>query len=1796
MKTQKRKNCILLAVVFCILLIMSLGLALKIDKPITAKAATEQTLYSGTTETYYSDAAKYWQTVNIIAPKGYLSMEGFLNFKRYTDGDNIRIEVGRGDGEVSDNHRLWTLTYLRLLKEVDSQWVQVGSDERIAAVCARHGGGYNEVGEGLQHPSRDNLRTNGRSKTVSEYCSNAVSDDTYVTDIKATKGGDLHPIKFFSITEEGHYKIEIIFVAFQNGNYSTSTGATTHSVNTMFYVDRTGPDVTLTGANDGFSNSSVKADFSDVCGATANYARNTDKNFPDAPSNSMSSGASFSDEGNYTIVATDKVGNVRRKEFTIDRTAPVLSLTGVVNGGATNGNVKVAWETTVGGIGAQRVNSNDALTVKYSYSKSYTPPNDATTEITSASNSKMFTDNGSYRVTIWDRAGNSSSYTFIIDTIAPTVTTLPDSYLNHSFVFSATDSYGFKGIEYKKDGGTSSKIEKDSLSVSLTRDNYGAWQFRAYDSCGNYTEWYSTNMYYRTEFGNSNRIFNGYFLPAYYVVTLPSKTFNDISGKYTFAEYSAAFDWAYKKEWEYRVIELGNNKWSYVNIANESVHQVYTDRAELNNAVSKYASSYVSDRRVISAFGGTISNPTDASGTTRDDALTVQLSELPSHLSEYSGLTYMLAEHSYEFKRPANGVADNTSTASIKFISDGISKQNGPEIRISYGDTLKATLNAASAWRQGYYLVTETDRCGNVEKYVLCIDTGEPMIAADVTLGNGDYGELEFTRAFAEQHYGTMRYLSLSFTAMQDSVDGFVMLNINGRGLDNVKYVSGDELPVLNYENGYYGDYSITVYDRSLNTLQFNVRIAGIAPTVSYTSLTNETKCTLTISLNDADNALASLKLYKVAYDGEYTAKSFDDDGTSIDVQSLVYVLRTGGKYVLEFTDMYGREVVTEPIFYMKGLPVGTLSGVKAGGLTNKDVGFTYDASCSVNLYAWQNGALVMVNELMHTTDGESSCKAEITAGSGTSYKFKYFLYVTEDMNLFTEYGFEIDCIPPQIDIQTVNGATVLPETVTPDSFYLNWAESGYTAYYYNKSSTLGSLGQERYTKESVIEKAGTYVFEITDAAKNVTEFTVTLDNVVSWTLDSPAYIRLEDGSYITKHNFTLTVNERASVWNVTSSNDFKPVNGQKIELDGTYAFHIEDVYGNGLDITLIVDNLPPVPIITANDGTALSAGSRTNKGFTVACEEDNVAITYSFANGPYAVYSGSLLDEEGIYNFRLTDRMGNSMEMMLVIDRGVNFSVRGSWALRGKDYYSRTWLSVSVDEGYRVFTVTDENGLTLNATDKLEAEGVYTVRIEDAAGNTETFKAVIDKSAPKACVQTLSGDNIDYGGTVSGAFLVYCEEEESTITYAKGTGNFSAYDGAYLNGLGTYIFKVTDFLGNSETFTVKVDLDVDFIIGGTYVQDLDGNYVSKSWLSITMREEYRSLRIESDNGYEYFEGDRIKEEGVYTVNIEDLNGNNVSFGVIIDRTAPGIELIGAEPGEKTRNDVQLKLTDYFEAYFRIEGSSEKFKLEDGRLFTEEGAYTVSAKDVAGNETFATFTIDKSVSVTPSRELSLGRIITGDVSFTFGETVTAELLHDNTSTVYSRGRIEEVGGYKLTVTDELGNVAVFDWTILESKARGYEFAIPEDYTVSVLLNGSVFTSAIEGHKIKLTDNGAYTLYFEGAEDGLNFSLELTVDSVAPAVQITQNKKYISVSDPSKDGLSYKLYKDGKEVSFRIGDNITAVGDYKLEITDDIGNTTVYNFELHYINTAGIIFIVLACAVVLAIILAIVLIRVKQRIR
>jgi hypothetical protein len=149
------------------------------------------------------------------------------------------------------------------------------------------------------------------------------------------------------------------------------------------------PEGTLDGVSDGgYTGGTVRFTWTDE--ASARLTR-------DGNRAAYLSGTEITDEGEYGLEFADEDGHSRAYMFTIDRTAPSGELSGAENGCLTNKPVTLEFED-YGAVGA--LYRNGVLVGEYG-------------------SGTAVTEDGEYKITLTDKAGNASEYIFAIDGVKP---------------------------------------------------------------------------------------------------------------------------------------------------------------------------------------------------------------------------------------------------------------------------------------------------------------------------------------------------------------------------------------------------------------------------------------------------------------------------------------------------------------------------------------------------------------------------------------------------------------------------------------------------------------------------------------------------------------------------------------------------------------------------------------------------------------------------------------------------------------------------------------------------------------------------------------------------------------------------------------------------------------------------------------------------------------------------------------------------------------------------------------------------------------------------------------------------------------------------------------------------------------------------------------------------------------------------------------------------------------------------------------------------------------------------------
>ena len=1296
-------------------------------------------------------------------------------------------------------------------------------------------------------------------------------------------------------------------------------------------------------------------------------------------------------------------GNGKEGGFSItlnvDRTAPELVLEGVSRNGTTKDAVKGKPSTQATGVGSKGKSwSGDSLTMKYGYSKlGSSKPTSANKNYSSG---QSFSAEGYYCFMVTDSAGNNSElYHFTIDTTKPQNNFTYQlnnnkAYTSENIIFNPTDNFALDKSWVKFEDGpwVSSSAEAvaagynviyNGNQITVPNDNpNGNWYFKASDTAGNFSDDYCVVLNVLQTFGNQATIRDSYKSNYWYNVVLPANIFGiegkNIAGTYHAPNYETALAFARAKEWEYRVSVVSNG-WMYVNVGNENLAQLYTDKNELDAVVEKYAKGYVKERSIAKNGTNNFSNIINYDLYLDSTALTRQQIAKPDFLDKE--LPVYMMQQNYCFIDPQ---FPYQTFVKIQMVANDFGTVEREEIDLIYGQSVADQVLVTGNNSQGYYLVTEWDSAGNTEEYYVYIDLSAPALTAEVVLGNNTKETVVFDEAKIKEFTGTFRYLSLNMQQIADSVDHFVAIKINGRKLTDISYVQGDVLPVLDGVE-FYGNYTVELYDRSGNTLNFTVTIAGEAPMMTNSSLSSDTSCRLTLNVTDRNNSITDIKLFYITFEGEYQELTEDHKGVPVNASTLQYTLTTGGKYTLWYTDLFGREVYCPHIFYLKGLPTGILSGVMEGGITNKNVSLKYSDDNTLILYRVENGnktEVLMDGVLFGQTYDETTGKytATIMANEDTSASYVFFLHRNGDKGLFVEYAFSIDCIIAPIYISNVTNVVIDKNSYSNKPFTVYWEET-LTLRYYTSKTAGGEMGAIRYTKGNVLSADGTYFFILRDSVGNEERFTILLDAVVSYELGGE-YVTLGEHKYISKNDLQFSITESTAVKEFTSIPDV--VSGGFITLEGTYTIWITDAYGNSAEITITIDRTAPT-ITMSGVGDTGATNSSVQVNFT---DYVNAYLVNSRDQYIGNVANGQIFDTEGTYRIMVIDVAGNTAYAVFSINRTIPYE---------SNVMDGTYTTGTVSLHFLGTLATQKvfcNEEQIESANRYTEPGKYNIMATDVLGNNLEFSFTI----LPARVQVIDLVNLlDY-------------ELVSVMLDGVSTAASLEEGKLYLDANGEYTIKMKNTNNdNVFEFTIEVDNIVLFdtnIVNGGLTTDM---------ASLTFNEDVKQTVTLNDEPVK--SARQYTKAGNYKVTATDNIGNVTT---IIFTILP-----------KVCREICLEHLDNYELVLvTLDTKTIKAEIVENTLtLTKKGMYGIMLKIKDTTEVFG-FGIEVD-NVPPTVEIKkeAGSFKTQNAS---KENLTATLFRDDKEVAYTIGKkVNGAGNYTLTIVDELGNENVYHFTVTE---------------------------------------------------------------------------------------------------------------------------------------------------------------------
>lgn len=941
----------------------------------------------------------------------------------------------------------------------------------------------------------------------------------------------------------------------------------------------------------------------------------------------------------------------------------------------------------------------------------------------------------------------------------------------------------------------------------------------------------------------------------------------------------------------------------------------------------------------------------------------------------------------------------------------------------------------------------------------------------------------------------------------------------------------------LTGEEGKTSSYSISMNDRAGNVSMFTIVIDKENPSAKWVDGEGNP-----IANNGFSNKNVSLD-----YEADASA-IYSYNGNEYQEYKNGGIFSEEGDYIVILTDQAGNKS-TYSITIDKTNPVGKLYSdyeeIENGSKTNGKVYFTWDEDC----YATLNGTPYSKNKVI-SEEGEYEFVLTDKAGNSSIYRI------------------EIDLTAPSINKTAMENRK--------DHLVSSW---------YNVESD----GKKR--SFATYEEALEYASEI-EYQKHVT--TLELDDVKKFTQTNLiASGSVHVGTYYR--------------YKSVSSEDNELYYFDEEGLTAAVRFYAKSYISDLNHFDLAKNDYGDPASDSMYSDTFVSNGSSYPllNGFAFGKEDSSLIEARLKGDEEWTVVKEGIPFEEqfpktGVYEIRETDAAGNKTVYEAFLD------------LSSPDVQIET----------EVFGEDGEKRQTIGKKDTNDVSAYYykTFSIKEIIDNDPFAMVAISHQGKKSYYQ--KGDcipSLTEGGEYeievydrlrnSYSFKVYIVGKEPEVTFKSNSDNTAFSVDVSLDQKFDAIVSLEIYKDSVKLDNVSPDVThYDFDKGGTYrvvIRDNFGRVVEKTYrfdkalpkgtLSIesgSKTKEEVTFDFDSSKYYAevYKDGVLVEknadghlsysEDGEYSVKLinKDDSDNFSAYSFEIDNKAPSILIGGAKDNGKTNGNVNVSWddADVVEATYSVNGG-EEFSFEKGTVFSEEGTYVIKVKDDLGNESIASFTIDKTLDycVTDSKgELPKGKDLTTnqDVVITDNEDLMVSVTKDGKDYPYSFGdALTEEGTYRIEVSDALGNRESFQITIDKSVRYSsnvkdgdrtnddVSFSSDEKATIIVTKDGNAYSYDF-GESIKEEGEYVVRIYDSyGNEETVRFVIDKSVNASATVENGSTTNSDVTVS--SDEEVSVVAKRDGTAFDYELGDKLTEDGYYEITLRDSLGNEKTISFTI-----------------------------------
>lgn len=1117
---------------------------------------------------------------------------------------------------------------------------------------------------------------------------------------------------------------------------------------------------------------------------------------------------------------------------------------------------------------------------------------------------------------------------------------------------------------------------------------------------------------------------------------------------------------------------------------------------------------------------------------------------------------------------------------------------------VSCNYTLDSNFQLASNFTGFKYtivLTTPTGITGHYTFYV--VDTNPYISIGDMNYYNGQ-----------TVHLNKDTYVSFfDDSDITDSADTGVTITSEGHHIIDTK-ATYKELSgmTLSTPEGTETTYHLTLNDRAGNISKINIVIDKDGVDAVWTNDEEEIP----------NNGYTNKPVYLYYEESSVTA-TYSKDGGEYKTYTKGTEFSEDGAYSVILQDLAGNKT-TYVINVDTVSPTGSLYAdyqeVENNSVTNGKIYFTWDGENTATV----NGAPYTRNTVI-SEDGLYEFVLQDKAGNTSTYKIridtlapelnqelvnssedylvgKWFLVNVDDTQTsFADYESALEFASTK-EFEKYVTALELDDVNNFTQYHLvaskgNPEDDVRVGTYWRYKSQANPESELYYFDESLLKEvvshyAKAYVSEINYYTLGENNYGEVSNNMFdnTWTSDDGINAPLGNNFSFTEFDSCEVYMELVGGSEGKVAVEFNVPLKEQFNVTGLYEVTEIDEAGNTSNYYIFLDFSAPNLVVNAEvfgDGevkemtitsdTVSTISTYYYKSFEVSQIVDNdswatIAITN---DGKTTYYSKGdelpVLTGGGKYDLVVYDRLNNSYEFVVYIvgnEATIEFSPNSESTEFTIDISLEqefdTIVSLEIyKDGEKLEGVTPDT-LTYTFT----KDGTYIVVLRDNFGRVIERTYEFDKSLPNGSLSIDNGSRTTEEVTFTFDNSKYVAEvsKDGELIETNSSGEILVSDD------GNYSIKLINLTDeeNFNTYQFTIDTKAPGVnLDGVEQGKTTNTDVSVSWSD----EDVVSATYTKDNGESVVleNGATLTEEGIYVVKVVDDLGNttevmftidkSLDYEVYVDNTsATGVETTGEDVLVINNEELHISVTKNGEAY----------EYSFGDVLSEEGTYLIKISDDHGNTTVIQITIDKSVNAHATT--GNGTISNEEVIIVAGEKVSVIVTKDGQAYDYTLGQsITEEGKYNVTIYDAYGNQKTITFEIVNGTKSVLDYTLGESVEViEVKHNGEVIEW--DSNHLNFTEDGIYEVTV--LVDGEEYSFELSLDTTAPEITLNgiedgeAGNVTVTITDMTEEG-TVKVYKDGVEIEYNLGDELKDYGEYVVEVTDELGNTRSYSFTLEY---------------------------------